>query len=59
MRAFIWFVMAVAWGIDAGVSWHLHRNGHAALTAGIALAFALIGWIVRSRDRRFLSNKRN
>lgn len=56
-RAIIWYIMAVAWGVNAGISWHLHRNGHAALTVVIALIFAFVGWTVQRRDQRMRSRR--
>lgn len=59
MRALIWYVLAIGWGIESGISFFRHQNGHAVLTAVIALIFAFVGWMVRRHDRRQLRNRKS
>ena len=49
----IWFVLAVAWGLDSGLALFRHNFVQASLTAFFAGCFLVAGLILRKREEKF------
>lgn len=49
-RHFIWYVLALLWGVIAIIGLLHHRTNNAALEGAFALLFLVIGFLVRRRD---------
>ena len=56
-RHFIWFGLAIGWGIAALVGFLRHHSPQAAPAALFALLFAVIGFLISKRDAS-IRNKR-
>jgi hypothetical protein len=50
-RSVIWFVLAVAWGIDCALALFHHNRLQSALTALFACCFFAAGLAFRKRER--------
>jgi hypothetical protein len=48
----IWFVLAVAWGVDCLLALFHHNRVQAGLTAFFACCFFVVGLFFRRRERK-------
>jgi hypothetical protein len=50
----IWFVLAVAWGVDCLLAFFHHSRVQVGLTALFACCFFVAGWFFRKRERKLI-----